>query len=195
MLGRVFSVLTCFSFVFALFTGRMPEVCDAAISGAQEAVNLCFSMTGMLCLWNGVIRVLDKAGATEVICRIISPLLKIVYPEAYKKGSGIKEISSNFAANLLGLGNAALPLGLSAMSALCDGTDRASDEMVTFSVLNTVPFQLIPATLIAMRAANGSARPYEIILPVWICSCITIIFAVILCKGASKLSHIGEKRE
>lgn len=195
MLGKVFSVLTCFSFVFALFNGRMPQVCDAAISGAQEAVDLCFSMTGMLCLWNGVIRVLDKAGATGIICRIISPLLKIIYPEAYKNGKGIKEISSNFAANLLGLGNAALPLGFAAMSALCDGSDRATDEMVTFSVLNTVPFQLIPTTLIAMRAANGSARPYEIILPVWICSALTILFAVAVCKTASKLSRIGKHRD
>ncbi len=183
MLGKIFAVLVSISFVFAILAGRMEQVCSAAIMGAQDAVTLCFSMLGMMCLWNGIIRVLDKAGFTSALTKLVRPLLRLIYPDAYKKGRGIDEIAANFAANLLGLGNAALPLGLRAMEKLSeDGGDVATDDMVTFSVLNTVPLQLMPTTLIALRAATGSARPYEIILPVWICSLLTIFFGALICK-------------
>ncbi len=186
MIGIVFAVLVISSFMCAGICGNMAEVGNAVISGAEDAVKLSFSMLGVMCLWNGVIRVLDKAGFTKILAKIIAPILRIIYPSAYKNGCAINEISADYSANLLGLGNAALPLGIRAMNGLkkqgLPCKDTANDDMIVFSVLNTAPIQLIPATLIAMRTAHGSTDSSAIIAPVWICSVLITAFGVILCK-------------
>ena len=118
MISRVFSVFVTISFVFAAFCDKMPQLCSAIIDGASDAVSLTVSLVGMMCLWSGIIRVLDGAGVTKLISKLIRPLLKFAYPAAYYANCGLDEISANFAANLLGLGNAALPTGLAAMEKL-----------------------------------------------------------------------------
>ncbi len=196
MLSKVFSVLVTISFVFAALDGRMGELCAAVISGANDAVTLVISLVGMMCLWNGIIKVLDGAGLTKLLSRLIRPILKFAYPTACSKNCGVQEISANFAANLLGLGNAALPLGLSAMEKLAtlDGEkEKANADMMTFAVLATTPIQLLPTTLIILRQNSGSASPYEIITPILICSVATTVFAVVLCRLCgyfSKRKHV-----
>ncbi len=191
MLGKVFGVLTALSLLFGILCGKMSEVSAAATSGCVEAVKLSISLLGAMCIWSGVARVLDAAGFTEVLKRLVSPLLKIVYPESYKKNCGISECAANISANFLGLGNAALPLGIDAMKSFSEnssiGKDKASDDMVMFAVLATTPFQLLPTTLAAMREASGSAAPYEILVPVWICEILTTVFAVVACKLLAKV--------
>lgn len=185
MIGKIFSVLVTASVVFATLGGRMPELSEAVLDGASDAVELVISLLGMMCLWSGVIKVLDRVGVTRVISRLSRPLLRFIYPVAYSKDQGADEIASNFAANLLGMGNAALPLGLSAMEKLaCQSKKEGSPnrEMITFAVLNTVPFQLFPTTLISLRSSAGSLSAYEIIAPIYVCSALTICFAVLLCK-------------
>ena len=186
MIGKVFAVLVISSFFCASITGNMTEVGGAVINGADDAVKLSFSMLGVMCLWNGVIRVLDKVGFTDYLAKIIAPVLRIIYPNIQKNENAVKEISADYSANLLGLGNAALPLGIRAMESLkkqgLPCKDTANDDMIMFSVLNTAPIQLIPATLIAMRTAHSSVNSSEIIVPVWICSALITIFGVILCK-------------
>ena len=190
MLGKIFGILVLVSYIFAGATGNMINVCNAAIIGAGEAVQLSISLLGIMCLWSGIIRVLDKAGLTKLITKIISPFLKFLYPDAHKKNINTDYISANYSANLLGLGNAALPIGISAIKELkkegLPAPQTANNDMVTFAVLNTTPIQLIPTTLIALRTTYNSANPYEIILPIWICSLATTIFGAILCKIMSK---------
>lgn len=207
MIGKVFCVLVTSSFVFAILEGRMGELSQAILQGCEAAVGLSISMLGMMCLWSGIIKVLDAVGFTSLISRCVRPVLKFIYPEAYRKNCGIDEISANFAANLLGMGNAALPLGLAAMEKLAeldrrksdsDNNVRASADMITFSVLNTTPLQLLPTTLIALREAAGSAAPYEIIPPIYICSVVTTLFGILLCRMCARFYngkiHSGKKR-
>ena len=181
VLTKVFSVLVSASFVFALLCGRMAQLGDAIINGASDAVSVSVSMLGMLCLWKGIINVLDGAGVTTLISKLSRPILCRIYPAAFKKGVGTSEISANFAANLLGLGNAALPSGLSAMQNLAQDRSLYHD-MMTFSVLATCPIQLVPTTLIALRSASGSLAPHAIIAPILVCSLATVCFAVVLCR-------------
>ena len=192
MLGKVFAVLVISSFLFAGFSGNMAEVCTAAIDGANEAVTLSISLLGVMCLWSGVIRTLDKAGLTRILSKAAPGLLKLIYPKVYKNTEAINNIAADYSANLLGLGNAALPIGIRAMNSLKKNglpqPDTANDDMIMFAVLNTAPFQLMPTTLIALRSTYDSANPFEIILPIWICSAGTTVFGVILCKTFAKLS-------
>lgn len=184
MISKVFAAFVTISFVFSAFSGRMSQLCSAIVTGANDAVSLTVSLVGMMCLWSGIIRVLDGAGATKLISKLIRPLLRFAYPETYSRNCGVDEISANFAANLLGLGNAALPLGLSAMEKLAGAKEcqRVSADMMTFAVLSTTPIQLLPTTLIILRQGAGSSSPYEIILPILVCSLATTVFAVVLCR-------------
>ena len=193
MLGKIFAVLVLASVICAGATGCMTEVCAAALEGAGEAVSLSISLLGVMCLWSGVIRTLDKAGATRVLTKLLLPLLSFIYSPKVRQGAAFGAIAADYSANFLGLGNAALPLGLRAMDALkklgLPAPDTASDDMVMFAVASTVPFQLIPTTLGAMRAAHGSASPFEILIPVWICMTATIVFSVFVCKLLAKSFH------
>lgn len=191
MIGKIFGVLTVSSFIFAIIFGNMKELSLAVGSGCAEAVKLSLSLLGAMCLWSGVASVLDKAGFTGSLKKLVSPLLRVIYPESYKRNCGISECASNISANFLGLGNAALPLGIEAMKKFSSNNTlekgKASDDMVMFAVLATTPFQLLPTTLATMREAAGSASPYEILLPVWICEILTTVFAVIVCKLLAKV--------
>ena len=198
MLGKIFSILVISAFLIGGFNGKMECVSSAAIDGATDAVKLSFSMLGIMCLWSGIIRVLDKAGVTRAITFLISPIIKIIFPKAYKTKNAINDIAADYSANFLGLGNAALPISIKAMTNLKKDSlsypGVASDEMIMFSVLNTAPFQLIPTTLIALRNAHNSQNSFEIILPIWICSALTTIFGVILCKLLSKIRKLRGKK-
>ncbi|MGN1094961.1 MAG: nucleoside recognition domain-containing protein [Eubacteriales bacterium] len=186
MLGKIFSVMCATSFLFAAIEGRMNELSSAVIDGASRAITLSIALAGMMGLWCGVMRVLQKAGITRLVAKIISPILRIAFPESYKKGVACEELSANISANILGLGNAATPFGIKAMKALSDANgekDRASDDMVTFVVMNTAPFSFMPTTLIALRAAAGSRNPFDIIVAVWICSALSMAAAIFFSRA------------
>lgn len=164
----------------------MDKIGQGVISGANQAITLSIALMGTMGLWNGVACVLDKAGFTKLISKLLLPFLKILFPNSCKNGNAAKEISCVFAANFLGLGNAALPMGIKAMQKLnnynLSKKGYASNEMVLLAVINTVPFQLIPNTLISLKSAFNSKAPFEIIVPIWVCSIFTICFAVIITK-------------
>ena len=181
MLSKIFSIMCAISFIFAAITGRMSELASAVVDGASRAVTLSIALAGMMGLWCGVMRVLQKAGACRAVAKLISPLLRVAFPESYKKGVACEEIAANVSANILGLGNAATPFGIKAMKALSQANNdshRASDDMVTFVVMNTAPFSFMPTTIIALRAASGSTNPFEIIVAVWICSALSMLAAI-----------------
>lgn len=189
MLNKVFGVLTISGFVGAVIFGRAEEVAAAALSGAASAVSVTVSLIGAMCLWCGIMRVCEELGALRVLARLLSPLLRLIFPDAWRRRHGIEEISAALAANIFGIGNAATPLAISAMKALEDNkrasgdhSSRASDDMVTFTVLGSSSLDLVPTTLIALRAAAGSSDPFEIIVPVWLVSLSCSILAVLLAR-------------
>lgn len=185
MLGICVFVLTVISVLTAALTGRLPDLSNAIVDGAGQAVSLTLSLLGMMALWCGVMRVLTEAGVIRHLSRILSPVLRPVFPRAFRTGCAREEITAAVSANILGIGNAATPLALAAMAKLQKENptpDTASDDMVTLSVLATVSPSLLPTTIIALRRAAGAARPYEILVPVWITSFTCAAAAVLLCR-------------
>ena len=185
MLSKIFSIMCGISFIFAAITGRMSELASAVVDSASRAITLSIALAGMMGLWCGVMRVLQKAGACRAVAKLISPLLRLAFPDSYKKSIACEEIAANVSANILGLGNAATPFGIKAMNALSmanGNSSRASDDMVTFVVMNSAPFSFMPTTIIALRAAAGSADPFEIIVAVWICSALSMIAAIFFAR-------------
>ena len=199
MLGKIFGVLVAASFFFGVISGSMDAVGKAVSQGSLEAVILVGKLAGMLCLWNGASRVLESAGITKLLLKAVRPVLSRLYPNAARRNNGLAECASCACANFLGLGSAALPLGLAAVKKLKENSplsgDVADDEMILFSVLATVPFQLLPTTLAVMREAAGSDAPYEILLPVWLCSVLTIAFAVVLCRVIAAFGKKSGKKQ
>ncbi len=191
MLGKIFGIISLLSVSVSILTSRTQEVANAVIDGASGAVELTISLCGMMCLWCGIMEVLKDAGLISKLSRLLSPFLKLFFPDAYKKRSGAEEISANISANLLGIGNAATPLALCAMKKLQDNNryaDRASDDMITLAVLNTASISIVPSTLLALRRAAGSASPFSVVIPIWICSLASSALALLLCRAMSSVS-------
>ena len=180
------------SFFSALFLGRWEELGNAVLNGASSAVNVVFGLVGIMCLWCGIMEVLKERGVTARLSKIISPVLRLIFPDASKTGEGLEEISGVISANLLGMGNAATPLALRAMQRL-EKTNQipgtASADMITLAVLSTAPLSLLPTTVIALLNNAGASNPYKILPAVWITSAACSIFAVLICRIAAGISR------
>ncbi len=196
MLGKIFGILSLTALVYGICTGEGEAVGNAVLDGASAAVELTLSLCGMMCLWCGIMHVLREAGVISRLARLFTPLLRIIFPHAAKTGVGMEEISANLSANLLGLGNAATPLALRAIEAMAKDNpepDRATDDMITLTVLNTASFSLLPTTVLTLRRAAGAASPYAILPAVWICSAASACLAILLCRLAASLAR-GTRR-
>ena len=186
MLGKIFGTLCIISVIGGIILGNGADLGVAVLDGASSAVALTISLCGIMSLWCGIMRVFQGAGLIGKLSKLLSPLLKIFFPDAYKSGEGIGEISANISANLLGIGNAATPFALKAMEKLQKinkKRDTASADMITLAVLNTASVNIIPTTIIALRRAAGSADPYSIIIPIWISSLACSALALLLCTA------------
>ena len=163
------------SVLFGLLGGTLDAVSAAALSGAASAVTLCLSMAGALCLWTGVMEVMERSGLAAKLARLFRPPLRRFLPQASRDTETLAAVSANVSANLLGLGNAATPLGLKAASRMAKGTGGvASDELCLLVVLNTASIQLIPATVASLRAAAGCETPFDILPAVWLTSLLAL---------------------
>ena len=193
MVLKVFSVLVGSSFVFAILGEKMDLLSEAVTSGAKEAVSLSLSMLGVTCLWKGIIAVFESVGGISFLSRLFRPFLRLIYPRAFSEKCGDREICANFAANFLGLGNAALPTGLAAMQKL-SGRQETKADMTTFAVLATVPVQLMPTTLIALRSSAGSEKPFAILFPALLSSVCTYACAIVICKVINRANNIRKTK-
>ena len=185
MMEKCFFLLVSISVAFGAATGRMQAVSNAVVDGAAKSVTLVLGLLGAMCLWSGVMEVLREAGAIQRLSRLLSPVLRHVFPNTWKSGEGREEVCAALAANILGIGNAATPLALSAMERMQTANpqpQRATDDMVTFAVLGVFPLSFLPTTIIALRRAAGSSAPYRILLPVWVCSFCCACVGVLLCR-------------
>ena len=171
------------SLVFGAATGRLEEVSAAALDGAQTAIQLSVSMAGVLCLWSGVMEVMNVCGLSAGLARAFRPLLRRLLPQAARDDETLAAVSANVSANLLGLGNAATPLGIRAacrMARNCGGV--ASDELCLLVVLNTASIQLIPATIASVRSAAGCRTPFDILPAVWLASVLSVAAGLLMAR-------------
>ena len=185
MMGYILGGMLLFSVVTGAMGGRMEQVSAAAMTGCGDAVQLAISLAGTLCLWSGVMRIADKSGITTALSRLLRPVTRLLFREIPQHSAAMKAICMNMAANLLGLGNAATPLGLAAMRELDKDAGHpaaASSAMITFVVLNTASIQLIPTTNAFLRLAAGSRAPMEILPAVWVTSAVSVTVAVLMAK-------------
>ncbi len=185
MLNYIWGFMLLAAIITAFFTGRIPLVAEAAISGAADGASLVLGMLGVMCFWTGLMEIAEKSGIIKGVAALLRPIMRLVFPHLPKDDPASHAIVMNMAANLLGMGNAATPLGLRAMR-LLDARNgkkkRASNEMCMFVLINTASLQLLPTTLIMLRQNTGSASPGEIIVPVWIVSVAALLVGVISAK-------------
>ena len=174
-----------------LLTGTLDSLAAAIPQGAQAGITLGISIAGSLCLWSGLGRVMEKAGVTSFLSRLIRPLLHLVFPSS-KKDSGLANaLSGNICANFLGLGTAATPMGIRAAQHLARGQTIATDELCRLVVLNTASIQLIPANVAAVRSSLGCTSPFDILPAVWITSLCSAGLGVLAAMVLGKWWHHG----
>lgn len=196
MLNKIWPVFLIISIIYAIITGRVMELNKSIFNSADSAVELAIKLFGTLCLWNGIMQIAIKSSLVETICKILTPIIKIIFPRIKKGSKTHKEISMNMVANMLGLGNAATPLGLKAMESMQEENlkkDELSDEMGMLIIINTASIQIIPTTVLAIRNSLNSMEPTKIILPVWIVTICAAISAIMVGKIIFKKRRIVRK--
>lgn len=180
MMKWIFAGLVFLSVVFGIMNGRIEDVSNSAISECAGAVELAITLAGSVCLWSGLMRVAQKSGLTAKISVLLSPITRLLFKGLDKSSAALELISMNITANLLGLGNAATPIGLAAINELSKETSgiekgTASNHMIVLVVLNTASIQLIPTTVATLRLKYGSLSPMDILPGVWISSVVALI--------------------
>ena len=184
----IWTGMAVLSILCGLATGRGDLVAAAAVEGAQAAVELCVSIAGMLCLWTGVMEVMRRSGLAEGLSRLLRPVLSLLFPQVSGDRGVMDSISANVSANLLGLGNAATPLGIEAVRRMERKTPgTASDAMCMLVVCNTASIQLIPTTVASVRAAAGSSSPFDILPAVWLASALSVGVGIAACKLLARI--------
>lgn len=194
-MNYVFPVLIIFSFICAALTGRMNDLSVSVIEGGTNAVELLIRLVSMLCLWGGIMEIADRSGVTKGISKLLSPVIKLIFPRIRKEKGVLEAISMNITANILGLGNAATPLGLEAMRRLQSvnpDISKASDEMVVFVVMNTAAMHIIPTTVATLRGQYGSESPMSILPAAFLTSFCALLAAVVSAKLGNRFLR-GEK--
>ena len=172
LMSYIWTAMIALSLLAAVVTGRGGELASAVSQGAQAGITLVISLAGSICLWTGVGRLMEKAGVTGALSRLLKPLLGRLFPSSRQDPQLAGSLSTNVCANFLGLGNAATPMGIQAAQRLAhrsrDGI--ATDELCRLIVLNTASIQLIPATVAAVRSSLGCSSPFDILPAVWVTS-------------------------
>ncbi len=189
LMSRVLVILTALAVALGALTGRMEEVSRATLSGASDAVQLLLQIGGSLCLWSGLMEVVQRSGLAEKAAKLLSPLISRLFGHYAKDRPARAAIAQNLTANLLGLGSAATPSGLKAakrLRQLSDERGTAPHGVFLLMILNTASIQLLPTTVAALRAGLGSQTPFDILPAVWltsICSVCAGVLAAGLFRG------------
>lgn len=192
-MGVVWLGMIVLSAAAAVGKGALGVLTPAAMEGAASAITLCLSLAGPLCLWSGLAAVMERAGLTEKLGRLLSPLLRWLFPNAAHDRVALGYLTANFSANLLGLGNAATPMGIAAVRRMQRGcrAGEATDEMCRLIVMNTASIQLLPTTVAAVRSSLGAAAPFDILPAVWLTSLASVSMGLL---AARLLQHCGRGR-
>ena len=176
------------SVLYGLINGTIGAVGNAAMAGAAAAVDLCLSMAGIMCLWSGVMSIMKASGLMDGLSRLFRPVMGRLLPRACQDPDTLAALSGNVSANLLGLGNAATPLGIRAARRMAQGCGgRASNELCTLVVLNTASIQLLPTTVAGVRAALGAESAFDILPAVWLASALSVAAGLLAAKALGRV--------
>ena len=170
LMSWIFLAMGVLSVFFSLITGSGPQLSGAVATGAQAGITLAISLAGSICLWTGVGTLMERASMTKALSRVLRPVLGRIFPQTRTDPQLAGHLSANVCANLLGLGNAATPMGILAARDLAAGSTTANDQLYRLIVLNTASIQLIPATVAALRVSLGCSTPFDLLPAVWITS-------------------------
>ena len=185
MLNKIWPFFIIISFIYAIYSGNFSNINNAIFESADQTVELCLTMFGTLCLWNGIMKIAIKTSMIEKLTKFLKPVISFIFPEIKNDKKISREISMNMVANILGLGNAATPLGLKAMESMQKiNTDKSklSNPMAMFILINTASLQIVPTTVISIRSSLGSQEPTKIIFAVWIATITAFSTAIIAGK-------------
>ena len=185
MLNILWPIFIILSFLYALIIGRVNEVNNGIFTSLKDAVELSITFLGTISLWNGIMEIAKNTSLINKLTNMLRPIIKRLFPELKNNEKANQEISINVIANILGLGNAATPLGIKAMKTMQQENkrkDELSNSMMMFILLNTASLQLIPTNVIAIRTSLGSNNPTSIIIPIWISSAVAAIVGIFFVK-------------
>jgi len=185
MLNLIWPIFLIISFTYAICFGSVSEANLAIFESTENAVNLCIKLLGTICLWSGIMKIAEKTIIIKALKKILNPILKWLFPNLDRSDEAYSDISMNIVANIMGLGNAATPMGLKAMKSLNKKNEdkkKLSNEMAIFIVINTASIQIIPTTVIAIRNSLGSENPTAILLPVWGATICAATAAILIAK-------------
>ena len=190
MVSYIWFFLIVVGIVYSFLTGNISVINESILTNGADALELMLSIFPVIVLWSGIMKIAEEAGMLRKFAKILEPILSKLFPSVPKDNLALGFIASNIAANMMGLGSAATPFGLKAMTELQkinDKKDTASVPMITFLVLNTAGVTIVPTTVLALRIAHGSANPSEIILP-------GVIATFCSCIGAVTIDYFIRKR-
>ena len=185
MLNILWPFFIIISIIYAIFSGNLESLNSSIFNSTESAVSLTLTLIGMTCLWSGIMEIASQTNIIKYISKILKPVVKKLFPDINSESKSFDNIIMNIIANILGLGNAATPLGLKAMKELQkenDDKETLSDNMMMLIVLNTASLQIIPTTVISIRSSLGSNNPTQIIFPVWLSTICAAAVGIVCCK-------------
>ena len=196
-MNYLWPAMIIFALFYAAFSGNIEEAAAAGLNAARDSVTVVLSFAGLICFWSGFLEIAERSGISEKLQSLLYPLAHTLFPRLKKGSRALILITENITANLLGMGNAATPAGIAAMQEL-DLLNpeplHPTDEMCYFIVINTASMQLIPTTVISLRASHGASNPAAILLPVWICSFLSLSFSLLAMKLILSFEKSGRGR-
>lgn len=191
VMGMIWMVLVVTAVIAAALEGNLGALSPAVMEGASSAIRLALSLAGALCLWSALAKLMEKAGALRGLARVMRPVFRRLFPQASRDETAMGYLCANVSANLLGLGNAATPMGIAAVKRMQElaHTRTATDEMCRLIVMNTASIQLLPTTVAAVRASLGAAAPFDILPAVWITSALSVTAGLLAARLLRGFSH------
>ena len=184
-MNKIWVFMIIISVIIGMFQGLAPEMVNSIFDSTKSATENCINIVGMICLWSGIMKVAEECGIVNKLSKVVSPVLNILFPKLNKDSEARGAIAINMTANLLGLGNVATPLGLSAIEKMQEDNpdkDTLTNEMMMLIVINTASIQLIPTSIIALRVAHGSSNPVIVVVPILVASLASVIAGILLVK-------------
>ncbi len=196
-MNYIFYFLIVFSIIIGAINGKLQDVVNAVMSGAELSVKIAFSLIGIMAFWLGIMRIAEKSGLIKFISKLLHPITKVLFNELPQDSPAIGDIAMNFTANTFGLSNAATPFGIRAMEEMQrvnKNKTTASNAMCLFLGMNTAGFQLIPTTVLAVLVGIGYKNPTEIIAPTLLVTAIAFLSAIVMAKIAQFICKFKEEK-
>lgn len=184
-MNGIWVFMIIFSIIIGLANGKSPEMVNSIIESTKSATENSVGIIGMICFWAGIMKIAEETGIIKKLSKLVNPILKFLFPKLKDDSEAKAFIALNMTANILGLGNVATPLGLNAMKKMQEDNpnkDTLTNEMMMLIVINTASIQLIPTSIIAIRAAHNSKNPVIVVIPILLASFISVVTAITLVK-------------